>query len=74
MKKELIIFLLILIIFSLLSHLYEFTNNPIEHIKNLPNSTAYGLGFLHPVIITSMIYLLLWIPRYIIKFLKIKSQ
>lgn len=74
MKKELIIFLLILSIFSLLAHLNEFTTNPIEHIKSLPQSSVYGLGFFHPFIITSIIYLLLWLPRYIIKSLNKKSQ
>jgi hypothetical protein len=67
MKKELIIFFIIFILFSLFIHLHEFLNFPLEHIKNLPRSSAYGLGFLHPFIISLIIYTLLWIPRSIIR-------
>ncbi|WP_428026219.1 hypothetical protein [Arcobacter sp.] len=74
MKKELTIFLFIFIVFSLFSHFNEFVTNPIEHISNLPKSSVYGLGYLHPFVITFIIYILLWIPRITIKFLKNKSQ
>jgi len=72
-KKELIIFLFILITLSLFSHFNEFITYPISHIQSLPKSTAYGLGFLHPIFITLVVYLLLYIPRLIIKFIKNKS-
>ncbi|WP_419763704.1 MAG: hypothetical protein ACNI28_07775 [Arcobacter sp.] len=72
MKKELIIFLFILLILSLFSHFNDFFTHPIEHIQSLPQSTTYGLGFLHPIIITFVVYLLLLILRFIIKFIKIK--
>ncbi|PLY10120.1 MAG: hypothetical protein C0626_06590 [Arcobacter sp.] len=73
MKKELIIFLFILIILSLFSHFDKFITHPISHIQSLPQSTAYGLGFLHPILITLVVYLLLYLPRFIIKFIKNKS-
>ena len=74
MKKELFIFFGILVVLSFGMHYKEFFSYPIEHIKHLPTSSAYGLGFFHPLVFSGLIYLFLWIPRAIILFFKKKSQ
>ena len=47
--------------------------HPIEHILNLPNSGAYGLGIIHPLIFSMVVYILVFIPRFISKLLKSKK-
>jgi len=70
MKKEFLIFFILLILFSLIIHFNEFVNYPITHIKNLLDCTVYGLGFLHPIVFVLVIYILIWIPRGIVRFFK----
>ena len=74
MKKELKIFIVILIILTLSVHYKEFLEYPLEHIKNFPNSGAYGLGIFHPVVFTALVYILISIPRLIIRFLRRKKN
>jgi hypothetical protein len=67
MKKEFFIIVSILIVLTISTHYKEFLEYPLEQIKNLPNSGAYGFGSLHPLVFTLIVYVLLWIPRGIIK-------
>ncbi|MDN5088747.1 hypothetical protein [Aliarcobacter butzleri] len=66
MKKELIIFIVILIVLTMTMHYKEFINYPLTHLKNFPNSSAYGFGIFHPLVFTSIIYIVLSIPRLVI--------
>jgi len=68
--KELYIFISTFLVLSLLMHFEKFLSMPIEHIKNLTTAGAYGLGSIHPLVFTLIIYLLLWIPRGIYKLIK----
>lgn len=70
MKKELLYFCIIFIVLSLGMHYKEFFSYPIVHIKNLQVAGAYGLGSLHPLVFTLFAYIILIIPRGIIKLLK----
>lgn len=69
-KKELKIFLVILVILSILMHYEEFLTHPISHILALQNSGAYGLGIYHPLIFTFLVYIVFLIPRVFFKILK----
>lgn len=68
--KELYILLAIFIILALGMHHQEWISHPIEHIKNLPSSGAYGIGATHPLVFTIIVYIILWIPRLIFKLFK----
>ncbi len=70
LKKELKIFLVILVILSILIHYEEFLTHPILHILALANSGAYGLGVYHPLIFTFLVYIVFLIPRVFFKILK----
>jgi len=72
MKKEFFVFIVIFFILSLAMHYKEFFSYPLEHIMNLSSAGAYGLGMIHPLIFTFIIYLLIWIPRFIFKLFKTK--
>ena len=74
MKKELLIIVSILIILTIAMHYKELLTHPIEHIFDLPKSGAYGLGGLHPFIFTFIIYVLILIPRFLIKLFKRNSK
>jgi len=67
MKKEFLIIVSISLILTILIHYTEFLEHPIEHIKLLSSSSAYGFGSFHPIIFTLIIYILLWIPRLILQ-------
>jgi len=67
MKKELILFIIILIVLTLVFHYNEFLQYPLEHISALSTSGAYGFGAFHPIVFTLIAYILLWIPRLIAK-------
>ncbi|MAD41175.1 MAG: hypothetical protein CL623_02140 [Arcobacter sp.] len=67
MKKEFFIIVSIFLILTIVMHYQEFLNYPLAQIKALPSSGAYGFGAFHPIIFTLIVYLLLWIPRAIIK-------
>ncbi len=73
MKKELIVVLVVFLVLTLGMHHKEWFSMPIEHLSNLPHAGAYGVGFIHPVVFTLAVYLILWIPRGIAKAFKKKS-
>jgi Na+/H+ antiporter NhaC len=58
MKKELMIFIGIFLFLAIGMHFKEWISHPIEHIMALPNAGAYGLGAIHPLVFTFVIYLL----------------
>jgi hypothetical protein len=67
MKKEFLLFSAIFIFLAISLHFEAWTSYPLEHIQNLPNAGAYGFGPLHAVIFPLIIYILIGIPRLIIK-------
>ncbi len=73
MKKELLIYLGIIIFLTVTIHYKELMAHPIEHILNLPNSGAYGLGIIHPLIFSMVVYILVFIPRFIVKLFRFKK-
>ena len=70
MKKELKIFIIILVGLTIVIHYKEFLEYPLQHLKNFPNSGAYGLGMLHPIVFTAIVYSVLLLPRLMIRFFK----
>jgi len=58
-KKELLIYLSLFFVLTLLIHYKELIAHPIDHILNLSTSGAYGLGVYHPLIFTLFLYLLI---------------
>ena len=73
MKKELLIYLGIIISLTVGIHYKELIAHPIEHILNLSNSGAYGLGIIHPIVFGFIFYILIFIPRFIVKSFKAKK-
>lgn len=69
MIKELLIFILILILLSFGMHYEEWLDYPLEHLKKLPYSSAYGLGYWHPLVFTLIVYIIVSVPRFIYKLL-----
>ena len=67
MKRELIIIVSILIVLTMAIHYKEFLEYPLEQISGLVESGAYGFGAYHPIIFTLIVYILLWIPRFVIR-------
>jgi hypothetical protein len=70
MKKELIYMAGILLILTLGMHYKEFIDSPLEQLKSLATSGAYGFGSFHPITFTLIVYVLLWIPRFMIRIFK----
>jgi hypothetical protein len=54
-------------------HYSELLTHPLEHIFNLSKSGAYGLGAIHPIIFTVIVYVIASVPRFIIKLFKLKK-
>ena len=73
MKKELLIYLSIMVVLTMTIHYKELIAHPVEHILNLSNSGAYGLGAIHPLVFSMVVYVLVFIPRFISKLLKSKN-
>ncbi|QKJ27972.1 hypothetical protein [Aliarcobacter cibarius] len=67
MKKELKIYIFILIILSIIIHYKEFLTHPVEHVLGLMDSGAYGFGGFHPFIFSAVIYIIIGIPRVLFK-------
>jgi hypothetical protein len=65
LKKESWIILIIFFVLSIVFHSKEFLEYPLEHLNNLPNSAAYGLGYYHPLVFTLFVYIIILIPRFI---------
>ncbi|MFA7082941.1 MAG: hypothetical protein WC141_00235 [Arcobacteraceae bacterium] len=70
MKKELFIVGVVFLILTLGMHHQEWISHPIEHLMRLPNAGAYGIGAIHPLLFTVAVYLILWIPRGVVKLFK----
>jgi hypothetical protein len=66
MKKELSIFIGIFLFLAIGMHFKEWISHPIEHIVALPKAGAYGFGVFHPLIFTTIIYIIVSILRGII--------
>jgi hypothetical protein len=67
MKKELVVFIGIFLFLAIGMHFKEWTSHPLDHLMALPHSSAYGLGAEHPFVFTFIIYIIVYIPRAIIK-------
>ena len=63
---------MITLVLSLGFHYKEFLEYPIQHLMNFPNSGAYGLGIFHPLVFTTVVYVILLVPRGIFKLFKRK--
>ena len=74
MKKELLIIVSIFLILTISIHYNEFLTHPLNHILSLSKAGAYGLGGLHPVIFAFIVYVLILIPRFLIKLFKRNSK
>ena len=74
MKKELIIFVGIFLFLAIGMHFAQWTSHPIEHLMSLPHASAYGLGAEHPVVFTLIVYVIVWIPRVLVKLLSKKEN
>jgi hypothetical protein len=66
LKKELLIYLGLLIFLSLGMHMNQWISHPLEHIKHLSTSQ---FGPFHPLFFTFAAYLALLIIRFIIGFI-----
>ncbi|RXJ57893.1 hypothetical protein [Candidatus Marinarcus aquaticus] len=74
MKRELIIFVGIFLILTLGMHHKEWFSHPIEHLQHLPNAGAYGIGAIHPLVFTLVVYVMGWVPRGIYRLIKRSSK
>ncbi|MBD3840355.1 MAG: hypothetical protein IE909_00475 [Campylobacterales bacterium] len=74
MKKELIIFIGIFLFLAIGMHFKEWTSHPIDHLMALPHAGAYGIGAIHPLVFTLIVYIIVAIPRFIFSKTKGKSQ
>ncbi|MDX9744662.1 MAG: hypothetical protein RBT59_12645 [Arcobacteraceae bacterium] len=63
MKKDGMIFIGIFLFLAIGMHFKEWMSHPIEHIMALPSAGAYGLGAIHPLIFTFVLYLLFVVVR-----------
>jgi hypothetical protein len=70
MKKELYIFIGIFLFLAIGMHFKEWLSHPVEHIEMLPSAGAYGIGWMHPLVFTVALYLVVGLLRFIIKGLK----
>lgn len=74
MKKELIIFIGIFLFLAIGMHFKEWTSHPIDHLMALPHAGAYGIGAIHPLVFTLIVYIIVAIPRFIFSKTKGKLQ
>jgi len=73
-KKELAIFIGIFLVLAIGMHFKEWTSHPIDHLMALPDAGAYGLGPMHPLIFTLIIYIIIAVPRGLVKLFKKSSR
>jgi len=74
MKKELIIFTVVLLLLALVQH-PDILTSPIGRLKELPSSGAYGLGAFHPIIFALAGYLAVLVLRGVYRgFVKILGK
>jgi len=57
------IFIGIFLFLAIGMHFKEWTSHPIEQLMSLPSAGAYGLGPIHPLIFTGIIYAFLALIR-----------
>ncbi|BAF72286.1 hypothetical protein [Sulfurovum sp. NBC37-1] len=74
MKKELIIFVSIFLVLAIGMHFKEWTSHPLDHLMALPDAGAYGLGPMHPLIFTLIIYIIIAVPRGLVKLFQKSSR
>lgn len=74
MKKELIIFIGLFLFLAIGMHFAEWMSHPVEHIMSLPHASAYGLGAEHPFVFTFILYIIVGIPRLLVKLFSKKSE
>lgn len=67
MKKELIIFIGLFLFLAIGMHFREWMSHPIEHLEALPHAGAYGIGAIHPLVFTTILYLIVALFRGIIR-------
>jgi len=67
MKKEIYIFTGIFLFLAIGMHFKEWTSHPVEHIMALPSSGAYGIGAVHPLVFTVVVYVVFVLLRGVIK-------
>jgi len=67
MKRELIVFLITFLLLATVAHFDAWTSYPINHLLSLPSSGAYGLGMIHPLIFTTIVYLMIMPFRWMMK-------
>jgi hypothetical protein len=72
-KTELLIFIGIFLFLAIGMHFKQWINYPIEHLLALPHAGAYGLGALHPLIFTFIVYILFVSIRGIKRFFTTKK-
>ena len=70
MKKELTIFLGIFLFLAIGMHFKEWTSHPVEHLIALPDAGAYGIGAIHPLVFTVVVYVIFISFRGIIRLFK----
>jgi len=73
MKKELLIYFSVFVVLTFTLHFNELITHPFEHILNLSKSGAYGLGAIHPIIFTTIVYVIVLIPMLIVKLFRFKK-
>ena len=73
MKKELLIYFIIFVVLTITIHFNELITHPIEHILNLSKSGAYGLGAIHPIVFTTIVYVIVLIPRFVVKLFRLRK-
>ena len=74
MKKEILIFIGVFLFLTLGMHHKEWFAAPVEHLSNLQHAGAYGVGMIHPLVFTVAVYVILWIPRGIMRLFKRKDK
>ena len=74
LKKELTIFIGIFLFLAIGMHFKEWMSHPIDHLFALPHAGAYGIGAIHPVVFTLIVYIIVWIPRFIVKLFSKKGE
>lgn len=63
MKKELYVFLGIFLFLAIGMHFKQWTSYPVDHLMALPTASSYGLGWEHPLVYTTVVYVLVMIIR-----------
>lgn len=70
MKKELYIFIGIFLFLAIGMHFKEWADHPVEHLQALPAAGAYGIGWIHPLVFTAAVYLLVGLIRLVVRGIK----